>query len=73
LNASREFTDTEVKDLLLGSCVGSTGKMPSVETLLHAYLLSLRGVTFIGHTHVTTINGLLCSAKGWETMQAGGV
>jgi len=40
LNASREFTDTEVKDLLLGSCVGSTGKMPSVETLLHAYLLS---------------------------------
>ena len=72
LNASRDYTDTEVKDLLLGSCVGGNGKMPSVETLLHAYLLSLHGVTFIGHTHVTTINGLLCSERGWQTMQASG-
>lgn len=72
LGSTRNFTDAEVKDLLLSSCVGDTGKMPSVETLLHAYLLSLEGVTFVGHTHVTTINGILCSENGWQTMVRGG-
>ena len=51
LNGTRDYTDTETKDLLLGACVGGTGRMPSVETLLHAYLLTLPGIAFIGHTH----------------------
>jgi rhamnose utilization protein RhaD (predicted bifunctional aldolase and dehydrogenase) len=72
LGSSREYGDADVKKLLLDSCVDSAGKMPSVETLLHAYLLSLRDVAFVGHTHVTTINGLMCSERGWQTMLAGG-
>jgi len=36
---------------------------PSVETLFHAYLLSLPGVRFVGHTHPTPINAILCSPQ----------
>lgn len=35
---------------------------PSVETLLHAQLLSLEGVQFVAHTHPTAVNALTCSA-----------
>ena len=72
LNGTRDYTDMETKDLLLGACVGGTGRMPSVETLLHAYLLTLPGIAFIGHTHVTSVNGLLCSQEGWDAVQCGG-
>ena len=72
LDATREYSDAETKDLLLGACVGDTGRMPSVETLLHAYLLTLPGIEFVGHTHVTSINGLLCCREGWDAMQSGG-
>jgi rhamnose utilization protein RhaD (predicted bifunctional aldolase and dehydrogenase) len=37
---------------------------PSVETLFHAYLLSLEGVRFVGHTHPTPVNAILCSREG---------
>ena len=38
-------------------------KMPSVETFLHAYLLSLPGIRFVGHTHPVAVNALLCSKR----------
>ncbi len=41
-------------------------KMPSVETFLHAYLLSLPGVRFVGHTHPVAVNALLCSKRAEE-------
>jgi ribulose-5-phosphate 4-epimerase/fuculose-1-phosphate aldolase len=47
-------------------------KLPSVESLFHCLLLQLPGVMFVGHTHVTSINGLLCSDHGWELMCRGG-
>ena len=34
---------------------------PSVETLLHAQLLSLQKINFIGHTHPTAVNMIACS------------
>lgn len=76
LEGEQEFSDAQTKDLLLSSCIGAgssgTGRrMPSVETLLHAYLLTLPGVEFVGHTHVTSINGVLCSAAGWAVMERG--
>lgn len=43
---------------------------PSVETLFHAYLLSLPGVRFVGHTHPTPVNAVLCS-RGAEAALAG--
>jgi len=32
----------------------------------------LPGIDFIGHTHVTSVNGLLCSQAGWDAIQGGG-
>ena len=40
--------------------------MPSVETFLHAILLQLAGVNFVGHTHPTAVNSILCSNKAEE-------
>ena len=39
---------------------------PSVETVLHALVLQLEGVNFVGHTHPTAVNALLCSQKAGE-------
>jgi rhamnose utilization protein RhaD (predicted bifunctional aldolase and dehydrogenase) len=39
---------------------------PSVETVLHALALQLEGVNFVGHTHPTAVNTLLCSQKAEE-------
>ena len=36
-------------------------KKPSVEAIFHAYLLSLAGVAFVGHTHPVAVNQILCS------------
>lgn len=41
-------------------------RMPSVETFLHAYLLSLPGVRFVGHTHPVAVNAILCSVRAEE-------
>lgn len=72
LSTTRNYSDTETKSLLLGACVGGTGRMPSVETLLHAYLLTLPGIEFVGHTHITSVNGLLCCQEGWAALQGEG-
>lgn len=74
LSSAREIPDAAAQDLLFTSCVdgGKSGLKPSVETLLHAFLLTLPDVQFVGHTHITTINGLLCSQQGWEAIRSGG-
>jgi len=41
---------------------------PSVETLFHAFLLTLPGVRFIGHVHPVAVNSLLCSARSREIL-----
>jgi rhamnose utilization protein RhaD (predicted bifunctional aldolase and dehydrogenase) len=41
---------------------------PSVETVLHAIVLQLDGVRFVGHTHPTAVNALLCSQKAEEAI-----
>ena len=40
--------------------------LPSVETFLHAILLKLEGVNFVGHTHPTAVNSILCSKNAQE-------
>jgi len=59
-------SDKEVDDVLLASRVEAAAKKPSVEALLHAYLLSLPGIEFVGHTHATAVNGVLCSPRARE-------
>jgi len=40
--------------------------IPSVEVSFHAMLLHECGVKFIGHTHPTAVNRLMCSVRGRE-------
>lgn len=72
LDHGSELTDTETAELLKSAVLGRTGLMPSVESLIHAYLLTLEGISAVGHTHVLTINSLLCSERGWESICSGG-
>ncbi|MBX3735548.1 MAG: class II aldolase/adducin family protein [Candidatus Didemnitutus sp.] len=53
--------DAEVETVLLRSRRQPQGKKPSVEAVFHAWLLSLPGVNFVGHTHPIAVNGVLCS------------
>ncbi len=54
-------SDSEVTAALLKARVDPGSKIPSVEAVFHAWLLTLSGVSFVGHTHPVAVNGLLCS------------
>jgi rhamnose utilization protein RhaD (predicted bifunctional aldolase and dehydrogenase) len=60
------LSDAVVDAALLDSRSDSETKKPSVETLFHAYLLSLPEVNFVGHTHATAVNSILCSPRAQE-------
>jgi rhamnose utilization protein RhaD (predicted bifunctional aldolase and dehydrogenase) len=58
-----ELSDQKVKEALTAAkAVPGAPGHPSVETLLHAQLLCLEDVNFVGHTHPAAINALACSA-----------
>ena len=57
----RSVGDEVLHERLLGSRVNSKAKKPSVEAIMHAYLLTLPGVSYVGHTHPITVNQVLCS------------
>lgn len=61
------LTDQAIKQLLLEATVANPKqKMPSVETFLHAILLSQSEINFVGHTHPTAVNAILCSKNAAE-------
>lgn len=65
-----ELTDEEIKDALFAVCADPANKMqPSVETTFHAFLLSLPGINYVGHTHPTSVNSLLCSVNAEKILQ----
>lgn len=57
----RAMTDAAVDAQLLASRVDPSAKKPSVEAMFHAWLLTLPGVNFVGHTHPVAINGILAT------------
>jgi len=63
LLAKKKLTDAEVDQALFDARVSTDAKKPSVEAIFHAYLLTLPGVNFVGHTHPITVNQLLCSGQ----------
>jgi rhamnose utilization protein RhaD (predicted bifunctional aldolase and dehydrogenase) len=64
-----ELSDSGVRSALLDCRTGVTDDtLPSVETFLHAYLLSLPDVLFVGHTHPTAVNAILCSQNSREAV-----
>lgn len=63
---ARGLSDTDVDNALLESRVDKSARKPSVEALFHAYLLSLPGINFVGHTHPITAHAFLCSDRARE-------
>lgn len=58
-----DASDEEILSVLQASQVDPKAKRPSTEAVFHAYLLSLPGITWVGHTHPIAVNGLLCSPR----------
>ena len=57
-----DLSDADVKAGLETAKVDPSVRVrPSVETVLHALALQLEGVHFVGHTHPTAVNAVLCS------------
>jgi rhamnose utilization protein RhaD (predicted bifunctional aldolase and dehydrogenase) len=60
------LSDNEVNDALLASRVDASARKPSLETLFHAWLLTLPEVGFVAHTHAPAVNTLLCTPRAHE-------
>jgi len=60
------LSDAEIDGTLLNSRIDATAKKPSVEALFHAWLLSLPGIEYVGHTHAMAVNSILCSPRAQE-------
>jgi rhamnose utilization protein RhaD (predicted bifunctional aldolase and dehydrogenase) len=56
-------TDADVDRAVMGCRLDPNARRPSVEALFHAYFLSLPNVEFVGHTHPTAVNAVLCSPR----------
>jgi rhamnose utilization protein RhaD (predicted bifunctional aldolase and dehydrogenase) len=57
----RALADAAIDAALFAARVDPRARKPSVEAIFHAYLLTLPGVNFVGHTHPIAVNRLLCS------------
>lgn len=66
LLSGAKCSDEEIETALFKSRVSPRAKKPSVEALFHAYLLTLEGVTYVGHTHAVAVNRILCSPRARE-------
>jgi rhamnose utilization protein RhaD (predicted bifunctional aldolase and dehydrogenase) len=58
----RALADVAVDERLLAARVDSSARKPSVEAMFHAWLLTLPGVNFVGHTHPVEVNKILCTS-----------
>ena len=57
------ISEEQIEDELFACRVDPQAKKPSVEALFHAYLLTLPGIYFVGHTHPVGVNSILCSPR----------
>ena len=55
--------DEAIEQVLLEARVDGQGRKPSIESLFHAWLLTLEEVKFVGHCHPVTVNQVLCSPR----------
>jgi rhamnose utilization protein RhaD (predicted bifunctional aldolase and dehydrogenase) len=59
----KDATDDQINGILSASQIDPLAKRPSTEAVFHAYLLSLPGISWVGHTHPIAVNGILCSPR----------
>ncbi len=63
------LSDDQIKAGLEAAKVDPAVKArPSVETVLHALALQVPGIGFVGHTHPTAVNAVLCSRQVEEAI-----
>ena len=62
-----DLSDEQIKEAVSAACVEPGPQRPSVETVLHALLLAYPEVRFVGHTHPTAVNSILCS-ENWQEL-----
>ena len=66
LDQAGEDSSADISQALLAARVDPALKTrPSIEAAMHAVIYALCGANFIGHTHPTAVNAVLCS-EGWE-------
>jgi rhamnose utilization protein RhaD (predicted bifunctional aldolase and dehydrogenase) len=64
-----DLSDDQIKVGLEAARVDPAARArPSVETVLHALALQVEGVRFVGHTHPTAVNAILCSQRVEEAI-----
>ncbi len=65
----KAMTDAAIDEALFASRVDPSSRKPSVEAMFHAWLLTLPGVNFVGHTHAVEVNKILATkhAKTFAT------
>ena len=59
-------TDDAILTGLMSVAADDSGNRPSIESMMHAYLLGIPDIRFVGHTHPISVNGLLCSTRAEE-------
>jgi rhamnose utilization protein RhaD (predicted bifunctional aldolase and dehydrogenase) len=59
----KKATDTAIDQTLFDARLNLKSKKPSVESIFHAWLLTLESVEYVGHTHPVTVNQILCSPR----------
>jgi rhamnose utilization protein RhaD (predicted bifunctional aldolase and dehydrogenase) len=65
-----DLSDQEVRQgLEAAKADPAVDSRPSVETVLHALALELDGVNFVGHTHPTAVNAILCSEQAEQAVR----
>ena len=64
-----DVSDDRVRDIFAAASVDAGTKRPSVEALLHALLLRMDDVNFVGHTHPTAVNIITCAENGEQAIQ----
>jgi rhamnose utilization protein RhaD (predicted bifunctional aldolase and dehydrogenase) len=69
----RDPTDDELSEALMAARSSDDGGLrPSIEAIMHALALTEGEATFVGHTHPTTVNSILCSDRA-EALSAGAI
>ncbi len=64
-----DLSDEEIKAGLMAARVDPNAPgRPSVETTFHALALTVGEAAFVGHTHPTAVNAILCSQRAEEAI-----
>lgn len=68
--AAGSLSDQEIKARLTAARVDPRATLqPSVEAILHALALTIGGANFVGHTHPTAVNAILCAQQAEEAVR----